>query len=51
VPDTELPLAEIPWLPLSEPPLKEHYGVLKPIPTFEIPEEMPHHHGHHHHAE
>jgi polyphosphate kinase 2 len=35
VPDTELPLPEIPWPPLSHSPLKERFGVLKPIPNFD----------------
>jgi polyphosphate kinase 2 len=34
VPDTELPLAEIPWPPLAHPPAKERYGVLRPIPDY-----------------
>jgi polyphosphate kinase 2 len=37
VPDTELPLAEIPWPPLEREPSKEHYGVLEPIPDYRIP--------------
>jgi polyphosphate kinase 2 len=36
VPDTELPLADIPWPPLEHPPLKERYGVLRPIPTYAV---------------
>ena len=36
VPDTELPLAEIPWPKLGHPPLKERYGVLKPIPIYPV---------------
>ena len=36
VPDTELPLAKIPWPPLAHPPLKERYGVLEPIPNYEV---------------
>jgi polyphosphate kinase 2 len=37
VPDTELPLADIPWPPLDHEPSKERYGVLKPIPEYKIP--------------
>jgi polyphosphate kinase 2 len=47
VPDTELPLAEIPWPPLSRKPSKEHFGVLRPIANYPIGKQ--HHHGHHHH--
>ncbi|HET9146197.1 MAG TPA: polyphosphate kinase 2 [Sphingomicrobium sp.] len=36
VPDTELPLAEIPWPKLGHPPLEERYGVLKPIPIYPV---------------
>jgi polyphosphate kinase 2 len=36
VPDTELPLADIPWPPLSRKPSKEHYGVLQPIPAYPV---------------
>jgi polyphosphate kinase 2 len=39
VPDTELPLAEIPWPPLGNASLKERYGVLKPLEPYPI--EMP----------
>ncbi len=41
VPDTELPLAEIPWPPLSQPPLKERYNVLQPLPPYSIGEHKP----------
>jgi polyphosphate kinase 2 len=34
VPDTELPLGDIPWPPLDHPPLKERYGVLEPIAAY-----------------
>jgi len=44
VPDTELPLAEIPWPKLGHKPLKERYGVLQPIPEY-----RPHKHKHKHH--
>jgi polyphosphate kinase len=40
LPDTHLPLEEIPWPPLAHPPLKEQYGVLKPIPAY-VPPETP----------
>jgi polyphosphate kinase len=40
LPDTELPLAEIPWPGLEHEPLKERYGVLEPIPNFEVPTEI-----------
>ncbi len=36
VPDTELPLAEIPWPKLGHKPLKERYGVLHPIPAYRV---------------
>jgi polyphosphate kinase len=36
VPDTELPLAEIAWPPLDHSPLKERYGVLRPIGAYPI---------------
>jgi polyphosphate kinase 2 len=50
VPDTELPLAEIPWPPLDHRPLKERYGVLHPIAKYPIHNNDHHdHHGHHHH--
>ena len=48
VPDTELPLAEIPWPPLDHEPLKERYGVLEPIPSYPVPERWHHHHKRHH---
>jgi polyphosphate kinase 2 len=38
VPDTELPMADIPWPPLEHAPLKERYGVLQPISAYPIPE-------------
>jgi polyphosphate kinase len=38
VPDTELPLAEIPWPALDHQPLQERYGVLKPIGNYPVPE-------------
>ena len=51
VPDTDLPLAEIPWPPLGHKPLKERYGVLEPIPDYNTSErhdQRGHHHHHHH---
>jgi polyphosphate kinase 2 len=41
VPDTELPLADIAWPPLTHKPQKERYGVLHPIPSYEVGEEIP----------
>jgi polyphosphate kinase 2 len=38
MPDTELPLAEIPWEPLEHEPHKERFGVLQPIPSLPLPE-------------
>jgi polyphosphate kinase 2 len=34
IPDTDLPLNEIPWPPLPGRPGKERFGVLRPIPNF-----------------
>ncbi len=36
IPDTELPLNDIPWPPLPGPAGKERFGVLQPIPSFEV---------------
>jgi polyphosphate kinase len=36
LPDTELPVPEIQWPKLAHEPLREQYGVLKPIPTMPI---------------
>ena len=36
VPDTELPLADIPWPELDHKPLKERYGVLRPISPYPV---------------
>jgi polyphosphate kinase 2 len=47
VPDTELPLADIPWPPLSHKPSKEHFGVLHPIPHYPVGKHHKHHHDHH----
>jgi polyphosphate kinase 2 len=54
VPDTELPLADIPWPPLDHEPSKEHYGVLNPIASYpvdleQLRREHHHHHDHEHH--
>jgi polyphosphate kinase 2 len=48
VPDTELPLADIPWPKLGHEPLEERYGVLHPIPSYG-PARGKHKHKHHHH--
>ena len=45
VPDTDLPLSEIPWPPLGHEPLKERFGVLRPIANYTAPG---HKHKHHH---
>jgi hypothetical protein len=39
MPDTELPLAEIPWPELAHEPLEERFGVLQPIPSFKVPKQ------------
>jgi len=55
VPDTELPLAEIPWPPLGHEPLQEHYGVLQPISNYPVGKtgdddhDKKKHHRHHEH--
>jgi polyphosphate kinase len=36
VPDTELPMAHIPWPPLEQPPLKERFGVLEPLTPYPV---------------
>src|SRR5213592_673977 len=38
VPDTELPLADIPWPPLGHKPSTEHFGVLHPIANYPVEE-------------
>ena len=49
VPDTDLPLADIPWPLLGHEPLNERYGVLAPIPNYPVDEkQVDHHHRHHH---
>lgn len=50
VPDVELPLAEISWPPLGHEPLKEHYGVLQPIPPYRTKRHGSGHRHHHDHA-
>ena len=37
IPDTELPLPDIPWPRLGHAPVKEHYGVIEPIPSYAVP--------------
>src|SRR3954449_8921130 len=41
VPDTDLPLADIPWPRLEHKPEREQYGVLEPIPSYSAVEEKP----------
>ena len=41
LPDTKLPVAEIPWPPLEGPPSKDRFGVLDPLPPFPIPTDQP----------
>ena len=36
VPDTDLPLADIPWPKLDHKPIKERYGVLEPISNYPV---------------
>jgi polyphosphate kinase len=48
IPDTELPLDEIPWPPLPHEPSKEQYTVLDPIESYAPAEK--HDHGHKKHA-
>jgi polyphosphate kinase 2 len=44
IPDTDLPLAEIPWPPLDHRPLKERFGVLlRPIPSYPVHRHKKHH--------
>ena len=52
VPDTELPLAEIPWPKLGHPPHEERYGVLKPIAIYPVEQhKQGHKHKHRHEKE
>ena len=39
LPETELPVGDIPWPPLPGPPQKESFGTLQPIPDFTVPDE------------
>ena len=48
VPDTELPLADIPWPALAKPASKEHYGVLQPITNYPVGKHHHDDHEHHH---
>ena len=36
LPDTRLPVADMPWPPLANPPAKERFGVIDPIPSFPV---------------
>ncbi len=36
VPDTKLPATELDWPPLAAEPLKERYGVIDPIPLYDL---------------
>ena len=47
IPDTELPLDDIPWPPLAHEPSRERYGVLEPIPAYVVPDEGGHGRKHH----
>ncbi len=40
MPDTQLPVPEIPWPELADEPRKESYGVIEPIPDFPVPDEI-----------
>jgi polyphosphate kinase 2 len=51
VPDTELPLAEIPWPALEHRPSKERFGVLQPIPSYPVNGHHKHKHKHKHEME
>ena len=56
VPDTELPLDEIPWPALLHESLKERFTVLDPIPSYAPAVEKKrsghkHHHKHKHHEQ
>jgi polyphosphate kinase 2 len=42
VPDTDLPLADIPWPPLDHKPAKEHYKVLQPLKPFPVGKQKKH---------
>jgi polyphosphate kinase 2 (PPK2 family) len=36
IPDTDLPVKEMEWPPLSGEPLRERYGVIQPVPAYPI---------------
>jgi polyphosphate kinase 2 len=40
MPDTELPLAEVPWPALDHAPCKERFGGIQPIANYPLPEEI-----------
>jgi polyphosphate kinase 2 len=40
IPDTELPLAEIPWPGLDHEPVKECYSLIQPIANYAVPESI-----------
>jgi len=44
VPDTDLPLAQIPWPPLGHKPLKERFNVLQPIANYPVHKNKQKHH-------
>jgi polyphosphate kinase 2 (PPK2 family) len=39
IPDTELPLPEIDWPPLSHAPAQEQFDILRPIAPFSLPKD------------
>ena len=41
LPDTKLPLDDIPWPPLTAEPSRDQFGVLEPLPAFPIPTDQP----------
>jgi polyphosphate kinase 2 len=49
VPDTNLPLADIPWPPLEKKPSVEHYGVLEPLRSYPVHKHKTHHEQREHH--
>ena len=52
VPDTVLPLPDIPWPKLRHKPHRERYGVLEPIESYPIPRDAhKHKHKHEHEAD
>jgi hypothetical protein len=36
IPDTDLPVKEMEWPPLTGEPLKERYRVIEPIPAYPV---------------